>query len=98
LLHSYVDDNWRERIGQRDNWKLYKLADVIEVCRATAPKQSPRGDIILAGGVTAQRKGADKTDQNADDLQFKLSPNSIIELMEKTREHWEKKPRISPGI
>lgn len=52
----------------------------------------------MAGGVTAQRKGADKTDQNADDLQFKLSPNAIIELMEKTREHWEKRPRISPGI
>lgn len=98
LLHSYVDDKWRERIGQRDSWKLYKLADVIEVCRATAPKQSPRGDIILAGGITAQRKGADKADKNADDLQFKLSPNAIIELMEKTRRHWEKRLSVPPSV
>jgi hypothetical protein len=98
LLHSYTDDNWRARIGQKDNWKLYRLSDVIYACQAIYPQSSPKGDIILGGGITAQRKGADKTDKNADDLQFKLSPNSIIELMDKTREHWEKRPRISPGI
>ena len=98
LLHSYTDDNWRARIGQKDNWKLYRLSDVIYACQAIYPQSSPKGDIIVGGGITAQRKGADKTDKNADDLQFKLSPNSIIELMDKTREHWEKRPRISPSI
>lgn len=98
LLHSYTDDNWRARIGYRDSWKLYKLSDVIYACQATYPQSSPKGDIILGGGITAQRKGADKTDPRADDLQFKLSPNAIIELMEKTRGHWEKRPSIPPSV
>jgi hypothetical protein len=98
LLHSYTDENWRSRIGQKDNWRLYRLSDVIYACQAVHPQSSPKGDIILAGGVTAQRKGADKTDKNADDLQFKLSPKAIIELMEKTRDHWSKKPSLPPGV
>lgn len=83
LLHSYTDENWHERIGHKDNWKLYKLSDVIRACSYISPRPSPRGDIILGCGITAQRKGADKTDRYADDLQFKLSPNAIVELMKK---------------
>ena len=82
LLHSYSDENWREHIGHKDKWRLYNLSEVIYACSHTAPCPTPRGDIILGGGVTAQRKGADKTDKYADDLQFKLSPNAIIKLME----------------
>jgi hypothetical protein len=82
LLHSYSDENWREYIGHKDKWRLYNLSEVIYACSHTAPCPTPRGDIILGGGVTAQRKGADKTDKYADDLQFKLSPNAIVKLME----------------
>ena len=82
LLHSYSDENWREHIGHKDKWRLYNLSEVIYACSHTAPCPTPRGDIILGGGVTAQRKGADKTDKYADDLQFKLSPNAIVKLME----------------
>ncbi len=84
LLHSYSDENWREHIGHKDKWRLYNLSEVIYACSHTAPCPTPRGDIILGGGITAQRKGADKTDKNADDLQFKLSPNAIVKLMENT--------------
>ena len=87
LLHSYTDDGWRSQVGRRDNWRLYKLEDVIKACCSIDPQPSPRGDLIIGAGVTAQRKGADKTDKRADDLQFKISPNKIIQLMEMTRIH-----------
>jgi hypothetical protein len=83
LLHSYEDDNWRDRIGHKDVWKLYRLSDIISACSQVLPCPSARGDIVIGGGITAQRKGADKTDKNADDLQFKLSPNAVIKLMER---------------
>lgn len=87
LLHSYTDENWRSKVGRRDNWRLYKLEDVIKACCSLDPQPSPRGDLVIGSGVTAQRKGADKTDKRANDLQFKMSPNKIIELMEMTRAH-----------
>jgi len=93
LLHSYTDDSWRSQVGRRDNWRLYNLEDVIKASCSIDPQPSPRGDLIIGGGVTAQRKGADKTDKRADDLQFKMSPNKIIQLMEMTRIHrQESKP------
>ena len=87
LLHSYTDENWRFQVGRRDNWRLYKLEDVIKACCSIDPQPSPKGDLVIGSGVTAQRKGADKTDKRANDLQFKMSPNKIIELMEMTRAH-----------
>ena len=84
LLHSYTNEDWRIRIGNKESWHLYKLEDVICACCSTEPQPSPKGDLIIGSGVTAQRKGADKTDKNADDLQFKISPKKLIKLMKMT--------------
>ena len=90
LLHSYTNEGWRMKIGDRKNWRLFNLEDVIHACCSTDPQPSPRGDLIIGSGITAQRKGGDKTDSRADDLQFKISPKKLVELMDMTELHRQK--------
>lgn len=78
MLHEAKDDKWHERVGDRDFWKMYPMAKVIDVCCSVPPAITPEGGLKLGLGLTMQRKGGDGGRESANDLQFKMSPRVIL--------------------
>lgn len=78
MLHEAADDKWHERVGNREFWKMYPMARVIDVCCSEAPAITTTGGLRLGLGLTIQRKGGDGGGPGANDLQFKMSPRAIL--------------------
>ena len=78
MLHEATDDRWHERVGNKDFWKMYPMAKVIDVCCSEEPAITSLGGLRLGLGLTMQRKGGDGGKPTANDLQFKMSPRAII--------------------
>jgi hypothetical protein len=78
MLHEAADDKWHERVGNRDFWKMYAMARVIDVCCSESPGITVTGGLRLGLGLTMQRKGGDSGGPGANDLQFKMSPRAIL--------------------
>lgn len=78
MLHEAADEKWHERVGNRDFWKMYPMARVIDICCSEAPEITSTGGLRLGLGLTMQRKGGDGGGPGANDLQFKMSPRAIM--------------------
>jgi hypothetical protein len=81
LLHETKDEDWISKIGNRECWHLYPMASVIDCCCTEAPSITKAGNLTLGLGLTLQRKGGDGGAKTANDLQFKLNPKLIHEIM-----------------
>ena len=81
LLHETKDTDWISKVGNRESWHLYPMATVIDCCCSEAPSISKAGNMTLGLGLTLQRKGGDGGAKSANDLQFKLKPKEIHEVL-----------------
>ena len=81
LLHETINEDWISKVGNRDYWHLYPMATVIDCCCTEAPSITKAGNMILGLGLTLQRKGGDGGAKSANDLQFKLKPKEIHEVL-----------------
>ncbi len=81
LLHEAKDADWINKVGQREFWHLYPMGQVIDCCCSEAPSITKAGNLILGLGLTLQRKGGDGGAKSANDLQFKLNPKEIHEVL-----------------
>ena len=81
LLHETKDADWVSKVGNRDCWHLYPMATVIDCCCTEAPSITKAGNLTLGLGLTLQRKGGDSGAKSANDLQFKLNPKEIHEVL-----------------
>ena len=84
MLHEAKDDKWHERVGDRDFWKMYPMAKVIDICCTVPPAITADGGLRLGLGLTMQRKGGDGGRASANDLQFKMSPRMILAALTKS--------------
>ncbi len=84
MLHEAKDEKWHERIGNRDFWKMYPMAKVIDICCTVPPAITADGGLRLGLGITMQRKGGDGGRESANDLQFKMNPRAILEALPKS--------------
>ena len=84
MLHEAQDDTWPERVGDRDFWKMYPMAKVIDICCTVPPAITADGGLRLGLGLTMQRKGGDGGRASANDLQFKMSPRMILAALTKS--------------
>jgi hypothetical protein len=81
LLHETKDADWMSKVGNREFWHLYPMAQVIDCCCSEAPSITKAGNLTLGLGLTLQRKGGDGGAKTANDLQFKLNPKRIHEQL-----------------
>jgi hypothetical protein len=81
LFHEANDDNWPERVGDKQFWHLYPMQVVIDRCCSELPEINDNGNLILGLGLTLQRKGGDNGAKSANDLQFKINPMMIHEAL-----------------
>ena len=81
LLHEAKDADWINKVGQREFWHLYPMSQVIDCCCSEEPSITKAGNLILGLGITLQRKGGDGGAKTANDLQFKLNPKAIYEVL-----------------
>jgi hypothetical protein len=81
LFHEANDDNWPERVGDKNFWHLYPIQRVIDCCCSELPEINDNGNLILGLGLTLQRKGGDNGAKSANDLQFKINPMMIHEVL-----------------
>jgi hypothetical protein len=81
LFHEANDDNWPERVGDKQFWHLYSIQAVIDCCCSELPEINGNGNLILGLGLTLQRKGGDNGAESANDLQFKINPMVIHEAL-----------------
>jgi len=82
MLHEAKDNKWQERVGDRDFWKMYPMAKVIDICCSETPAITAQGGLRLGLGLTMQRKGGDGGKYSANDLQFKMSPRAILAALD----------------
>ena len=81
MFHEAADNSWTARIGDHAYWQLFPMARVIDCCCSLPPIINENGNLILGVGLTLQRKGGDKGAESANDLQFKINPQKIIEAI-----------------
>ena len=81
MLHETRDADWINKVGNRQFWYLYPMAKVIDCCCSEVPSITKAGNLILGLGITLQRKGGDGGAKTANDLQFKLNPKLIHEVL-----------------
>ena len=81
LLHETINEDWISKVGNRDYWHLYAMATVIDCCCTEVPSITKGGNLILGLGLTLQRKGGDGGAKSANDIQFKLNPKEIHEVL-----------------
>jgi hypothetical protein len=81
MFHEAADNSWTARIGNHAYWQLFPMARVIDCCCSLPPIINENGNLILGVGLTLQRKGGDKGAESANDLQFKINPKKIIEVI-----------------
>lgn len=81
MLHEVKDADWISKVGNREFWHLYPMAKVIDCCCSEHPSITNAGNLVLGLGITLQRKGGDGGAKTANDLQFKLNPKLIHEVL-----------------
>jgi hypothetical protein len=81
LLHEAKEADWINKVGQPEFWHLYPMSKVIDCCCSESPSITKAGNLILGLGLTLQRKGGDGGAKTANDLQFKLNPKLIHEVL-----------------
>jgi hypothetical protein len=81
MLHEAKDADWISKVGNREFWHLYPMAKVIDCCCSEQPSITNAGNLVLGLGITLQRKGGDGGAKTANDLQFKLNPKLIHEVL-----------------